>query len=163
MKTAEELGITEQQRTNLAKLAVGIRKLKPNGYKGEFMMNHLCGEIEGNVNFEPYESVDAFRECGTCGCLLGHAPFLGIEALHSEDWDDYSERVFGYCWLNITWLFCSLWPNDKEFAAKRIAWVLKMGWPERNQYFLEVNNYMVIDGFDQFQPDWEAFEKLANS
>jgi hypothetical protein len=162
MKTAEELGITEQQRINLAKLAVGIRKLKDSDeYQGTFYMRTLCRKGNTYHPVTPSESVKAFHECGTYGCLLGHGPFLGIKADQFDSWRSYSERQFGGNWVSFDWIFDCQWPNNKRMATKRIAWMLSKGYPAH--YRIDVNNRVYPRGYENFRPDWKSIEKLAQS
>jgi hypothetical protein len=167
MKTANELNITEQQRVNLAKVAVGLRDLKPNGYKGQFNMKVFCAYGDSSISSPPILVKKVFHNCGTCGCVLGHAPLFGIEARDCESWVAYAKRSFGGGWGDTEdqmWLFSPMWPSNKKMAIKRIAWVMERGWPKRPLDFtLEHDGYTLPKGYRSFRPNWEDIEELAQS
>jgi hypothetical protein len=166
MKSAKELGITKTQRRNLARLAVRFRDLKPNGYKGKFDMSVYCTpKHEGNVS--PKQSIALFTKCGTSGCLLGHAPYLGIglnsfgknnDAKHM--WNSFCTETFGLCYgVRWDWLFEDTWKSSKPHALKRIAWALEKGFPEEDDFYPYKGR--TPKGFKSFEPNWEEIEKAA--
>jgi hypothetical protein len=167
MKTAAELNITEEQRTNLARLAVGVRKLRRGrrGYNGSFVMKSFCRY----ENFPQYREVypkdagEQLHKCGTSACLAGHGPFLGIKPERNEGWWNYITRCFGFDGMGNgektewNWLFYHLWGNNKGFAVKRIAWFLERGTP----VIFNPENNKYPKGFFRYKPDWVAIEALA--
>jgi hypothetical protein len=174
MKSPKELGITRTQRRNLAKLAVRFRDLRRNGYKGTFNMGQFCRSVKSGDcdSYGPEDSLKSFTECGTCGCLLGHAPYLGIglSSLKTLDdstnetiqWNDFCKAVFGLReilppWL---WLFSGTWKSSKPLALKRIAWTLERGFPELWDEF-DPYKEEYPKGFKSFKPNWEEIEKAA--
>lgn len=76
---------------------------------------------------------DYKSECGTVACAVGHAALL-FEALPSESWSSFSERVFGVNsegkeWR---WMFGPNWStvdNTPQGAAKRIRLFVEKGLP----------------------------------
>jgi hypothetical protein len=159
MKTAAELNITEEQRTNLARLAVGVRKLRRGrrGYNGSFNMSTYCREGGDFLYLEQAE--EALHKCGTAACLLGHGPFVGIKPKYHDTWRSYEKDSFGCD--NLTppweWMFHFDWDNNKGASVKRIAWFLKYGIPS----VFDASDNKYPKGFFRFKPDWAAIEKLA--
>ena len=86
------------------------------------------------------------HECGTVGCVLGHAASV-IGRSAREGWIGFSDRAFGLrafgsshsanCWA---WCFSCAWKgtdNTPHGAASRIEWMLERGLPadwERQMY-----------------------------
>ena len=75
------------------------------------------------------------EDCGTAGCAIGHGPYAGIPKLQSEDWADYSQRVFGIKIISPEWrwLFAGVWckiDNTPEGTGNRIRHFLLHGLPD---------------------------------
>lgn len=182
LKTADELGVTEEQRQNLAKLSVGMRDLRPNGYKGSLEMGGYCQiydleepDDDPDEEPEPHESAAALHNCGTTACLVGHAPYLGIGLEHvdalvneSDQWSKYCRRTFGTksgeLWV---WMFGPCWEDSALDAIKRVAYTLQTGHPckadaaDLPMLCGEAPDYP--DDYAEFEPDWPAIEALAAS
>ena len=109
-----------------------------NTQKLEKLVSYL---LSGNLKaeFDMYSFTDWGRscmtngatDCGTVGCAIGHAPFLGegFEKSRDESWNDYSLRVLGIDHNSVEWKWCfgSDWTqfdNSPEGAAKRIQYLL---------------------------------------
>jgi len=113
--------------------------------------------IQYRFNMEQYRSVHtvsvffpkSFKsktDCGSHGCLLGHAPLLGIEELEalagdflhgSLDFQIYCERVFGIYDHNFIWkyLFASEWAgydNTLQGSINRLDKVISGKVTEEN-------------------------------
>lgn len=120
IKTAEQLGITEQQRVNLFKLAYYLTKEKK---KAQFDM----------INWADREhTILSAQDCGTVGCAVGHGPYAGVKKKPDTGWSRYCQESFGFKWTSIVFifLFSSEWSsvdNTAEGAGKRILYFLMYG------------------------------------
>lgn len=92
------------------------------------------------------EDWTTWTTCGTVGCAAGHGPYAGIPKLPTEDWQDYTRRVFiesrSSNENNKAWDFCfsgswARYDNTPEGAANRIKYLIVNGVP--------VNKYDVMD------------------
>jgi hypothetical protein len=121
MKTAKELGITQQQFNNLFKLAYYLLEGK---LKAAFDMK----------SFDSNENLYWSDYCGTIGCAVGHGPYAGIPK-RKVGWRAYCEESFGVSAdiLAGWWLFSFKWTdidNTPRGAGQRILYFLKYGKPK---------------------------------
>lgn len=69
--------------------------------------------------------------CGTVGCAIGHATYFVEKKRETEDWIDYTKRLFGpITERQFDYCFGQHWhetDNTREGAAKRIREVLENG------------------------------------
>ena len=121
---------TEEQIGNLRKLLAYLETL-PEDY-AHFDMAEFCklytpvDLVPGTLTFtgrRPY--VVPPTPCGSCGCLVGHGPYAGIEAYPIENWMGYCYRVFGTrihknCPL-WHWLFSAEWAENHNTLAHAIG------------------------------------------
>jgi hypothetical protein len=157
--------MNEENIKNLARLTIRFKDLKPNGYKGEFDMRVWCGtraenHIEDDIS--PFYSISEFKECGTCGCFLGHGPYLGVgEVTCGLSWDRYCRETFGFgpSYTKYDWLFDYQWDSDKEFTAKRAAYALEIGFPEEDSFDAYYNG--TFEAFEKYEPNWEKIRQMA--
>lgn len=148
MKIAKELGITEEQRINLARLTI-------------FVFDHVD---EDRFDIRSYHSEVLFPyraryECGASACFCGFGPLAGIEPLEDEVWIDYAGRCFGAVEGSdlISFLFSGLHVNDVVAATKRSAYFLEHGLPE----VLDDYSYATMEVPEGFRPNWTQIEQLA--
>lgn len=109
MKSAEELEMTEEQRLNLAKLAVGLhdnqQQLKTAFTMRVFAEDDTTFGSDGRpiTTRGSYSPANIPNECKTCACAVGHGPLFGIGAIPLEDdpdvrkmgeWPVYAARTF---------------------------------------------------------------------
>lgn len=156
MKTNKQLGLTKSQYKNIAKLTIFVRDSVPPPKFNILSFN----EDEGSGINEP---INAKYECGTSACFCGYGPLAGIKPKKTEDWWDYSARVFGasYDWSGgdkntFRLLFDDEHKNSKDAAIKRGAYFLMNGFPE-------TDNLSKWETPRSFKIDWPAIEKIANS
>lgn len=95
------------------------------------MSDYLKGPLQAEFNMEFWS--DRPNECGTVGCVIGHASTV-FRKHGSEPWSDFGGRVFGVRpWSNaFRWLFDSVWSkvdNTALGAAARIDYFLAHGVP----------------------------------
>lgn len=124
-------------RNNLLKLAAKLESLPANYGHFNMMFFGLHGETEEEL--EPFQIKEAFEHsCGTVACAIGHAPTIpGLEALPDDDWEIYSERVFGlHYWGDDRWefVFGFGWSTHDDprhhtahAAAKRLRLLAELG------------------------------------
>jgi len=90
----------------------------------------------GSARISPYTMRD---ECGTAGCVLGHAPLFCItEKRKFMYWYDYARAAFGIRTAMdpmFDFVFDVEWPDDKEQAAARIFHGFHKGWPDKSTYY----------------------------
>ena len=152
------LEITETQENNLRILAEGLLNL-PEDYS-QFEMNTFLDYDKESIDdgLLPIFATNDSLSCGTVACACGHGPSLGIPALPSEDWEDYSYRVFGLNELSyqFEWCFSGVWENHDNTphgAAYRILYMLDQGVPDwfgnfysgDEEYYLELINTMKLE------------------
>lgn len=117
--------ITPEQRSNLLKLADFLEHFEEkNQFRSNFSMS-VFSEF-GNL----YQQREV--SCGSVGCAVGHGPSIGITKEQTEDWEEYSHRVFGITGEDWGWCFSGSWENadnTTEGAAKRIRILLNLGRP----------------------------------
>lgn len=110
--------MTTEQIENLKKLSA---YLKSGNLKASFSM------------YDYAQSSHLTRTtCGSVGCAVGHAPFVGIEKFPNEAWGMYSVRVFGINNTDLVWdfLFSAKWvkfDNTSLGASLRIDYYLEFG------------------------------------
>lgn len=112
-------------RDNLAKLADGILRIPSDN----FDMEHFSSSNDADEN-----------GCGSCGCIIGHAPSILHISKVGYDWDDYSEHITGLTSYSLgwSWMFDYDWKfldNTTEGAAFRMRFFLKHGVPEFFPYY----------------------------
>jgi len=116
------IGLSDEHEANLRKLAAYLRQPE---LRAAFHMALFCEHGLGGLGAE---------DCGSVGCAIGHGPYAGIPKRLDEDWDEYSERVFGISFPSMEWGWCfvSSWvyvDNTPDGAADRIEWMLERGIP----------------------------------
>jgi hypothetical protein len=126
MKTAKELGITEEQRYNLAKLALffisgGHRKSKVKFDIKNFFVRGLCYRWT-TVN-------NAVYDCNTSACLIGFGPLAGIRKDYGRTFTDYCRSFFAEG-FNYDFLFDWKHTNTIASGVRRISYFLKFGLPD---------------------------------
>lgn len=135
MANTKQIQVSEIQRSNLRKLAEGLRRFAedpkpPFGFSME-KFQELGGK---NISLGQLEVKNT--PCGTVTCAAGLGPYLGI---HPEDsvsnWVEYTEKCFvGEDHPELfDWLFASEWArvdNTRLGAAQRIEWYLANGIPD---------------------------------
>lgn len=110
---------------------VNLSKLKSYLKKGE-----LKARFNMAVFSEIGRSGQIFTDCGSVGCAVGHGPYAGIKKKPEENWNEYTERVFGFRVLQAisaisspwSWCFDSNWAevdNTAFGAAIRIEYFLR--------------------------------------
>jgi hypothetical protein len=124
--------LTDEQRTNLAKLAAYLRTL-PADYP-DFAMNDFVLDSSGK------KGIAHVASCGTAACAVGHGPKAGIKPKSGESWHAYSYRtlipiMFGDDVDDDAWAWCfsGIWAhvdNTVHGAAARIEWMLEHGVPK---------------------------------
>lgn len=134
MKSAQELGITQEQKENLIKMAEYLIQKNMFGrpkLKARFDMK----EFSAPNNKNPHN-------CGTVGCVVGHGPYaLGVQKEAAECWSEYALRMFGtnsdgFTFLQrpvFSFLFSGQWrsvDNTPYGAAQRIIFFLDGGMPQ---------------------------------
>jgi len=134
-------------RKNLIILAEYLYNLKPD-YSHFDMGTYFSGDYyEGlaysdELEFDYSEFNRELHKCGTVACALGHAPSLAdkfpeFKPKLGEDWEEYSDRVFGLDDYENTdeweWCFGAEWSNidnTPQGAAKRIIQLVTKGLPD---------------------------------
>ena len=140
----------KKQKANLRKLADGLLQLSAR-YK-HFEMDCYCGSAHDEL--KPTEATAKnLRHCGTAGCAVGHGPSFGIKPHRTEDWGEYSERVFGASYLGtpsskqaFIWCFHGSWDrldNTPKGAALRILYMLDYGAPSDVWDFQDITHIHV--------------------
>lgn len=131
--------LTKRQRSNLATLALYLRKLRPSKH---FNMSDWARHNGFAVSPATFIKLQKTCECGTAACAEGHGPMAGIKPKRGEKWSPYVERCFGA--NNNIWgdssrdndqhkrevyltCFDTSWENDPKEAAQRIAWLMLTG------------------------------------
>lgn len=115
LKTSEELGITERQRVNLAKLTTHVRRTYGGRDRGgrcafymgqyglawddddsliEYMKKYPPRGATYPVDPQELLSRAACDPCGTAACFAGHGPMAGVKPKDGENWCGYVSRVF---------------------------------------------------------------------
>ena len=152
-KIMKTLDVTKEQRSNLAKLALHLRKQKPSE---KFSMWWYASKKSGG-RASPYAVQK--HPCGTVCCAAGTGPKIGIKAKRGEDWDDYTDRVFidpginGY--IKWSFMFGSGYEDIPYLAAKRIAWLL---------CDKDVDGEFDMPlGFKKWRPNWKKLEGMVNA
>lgn len=101
----------------------------------------LSGNLKADFSMQFFTSPEVQRAysyfattCGTVGCALGHAPYLGILKTNKETWREYSKREFVDIFSNEgKWCFHGTWhttDNTAKGAGKRILYLLNHGLPK---------------------------------
>lgn len=135
MKTAYELGITEKQRYNLAKLALFFLKGGHRKIKTKFNIKSWF-ESKG---IECHPSKVEYNTCGTSACLVGFGQAAGIEnSSHALFFSCYCEVEFTNSNTYIyQFLFDFAHTNTIAAGVRRIFYFLKNGLPPFNGTSLE--------------------------
>ena len=109
-------GRTQEQHDNVQKLIDGLKAL-PDDYR-KLHMKSFAENNSWAKNATPE------NPCGTCMCIIGHGPSLGIPFINKDknDWNRYSTRAFGFCVGYRKWSFCfsPYWPNNIKQAIARL-------------------------------------------
>jgi hypothetical protein len=161
MKTAKELNLTPTQYKNLAKLTMFVRdKAEPPRFN---INSFFSGDGDTHYGMDTCPDISKYQ-CGTTACFLGYGIPAGIKARKKEDWREYCRRAFGIdmceSWGNVNrvlyeLLFAEDHINCKTAAALRGAWVLMNGIPDE----VYINLWETPE---DFEPDWEAIEKITS-
>lgn len=123
---------------NLLLLAERLEKLPAN--YNHFNMNDYI-----NRNLDPGEiTKKVLHNCGTVACAVGHAPTIrGLNARKDENWEEYSERIFGFDFYSrkFDFAFGGDWADEGDprhhtahAAAKRIRLLVERGVPSRTNW-----------------------------
>lgn len=123
---ATQPDLTDEQRSNLTKLAAYLRTL-PAEYP-DFEMDLFTQDGQGYGRHIAHKPA-----CGTAACAAGHGPWAGIDPLPGETWVAYSHRAFAERGSGFSWCFDERWSridNSAHGAAARIEWMLEHGIPE---------------------------------
>lgn len=151
LKSAKELGITERQRRNIAKLTMFVKNCV---HSSSFSI------LSYNCNFA--FASDPHYECGTTACFCGYGPLAGVKANRTERWGDYSQRCFtgkkGGASRIWNLLFSTKHINNKKLAVLRGAYFLMHGLPDLP--FWEMSKWEAPKGF---KPNWKAIRELAQN
>lgn len=129
--SAEDLGITEEQKENLNKV-LAFAKTHPDV---PFDMNYFLSGHEAGTgalhNDAVWSTVPPTHPCGTSCCLAGMGLQAGLPPFDGENWGDYCERIYG---INdsddFDFLFSSYHPNDLPAAIRRLEYFLTEGLPD---------------------------------
>ena len=110
-------GRTQEQHNNTQKLIDGLKAL-PDDYE-------LLNMEQFAENYAWAKNATPENPCGTCMCVVGHGPSLGIPFIDEDEWSwpRYSRRAFGFTLKNNSaWRFCfsSAWCNDIDEAIARL-------------------------------------------
>jgi hypothetical protein len=112
------------------------------------MRDYLRGPLKAKFDMEVFcEGQErCSTECGSVGCVIGQATYAIEPKMPSEDYIEYSERVFGLSrWTpGWEWCFSGHWAGDREEkqppvdntpegAADRINYYLEYGLPKNWQ------------------------------
>jgi hypothetical protein len=146
--------LSEEQRSNLEKLATYLESLPPdyNHFDMSFYADHSgdCDLLDDPLVLDAIDPEGFLSNCGTVACAVGHGPAAGILMLPSEikllksggnfAWGKYVGRAFiGYDFDMRTdafdFLFASGWSasdNSHYGAAARIRYFLENGVPDWN-------------------------------
>jgi len=158
MTKHKELDATEEQRANLDTLATYLEAL-PEDYE-HFDMRRYFDARGLTPDIVALSSglvgTEHLNVCGTVACAIGHGPAAGIDPQGSENWSEYSSRVFGCVnralWGGVVymgggiyaWAFCEEWchhDNTPLGAAQRIRYALRHGIPALWDYDTVVELY----------------------
>ena len=93
------------------------------------------GNLQADFTMSTWSAALDDMTCGTLGCVVGHATLIpGWEKRKGENWDVYSERIFGLSTVEDggawDWCFSAEWVNGDNTplgAAKRIQYLLDKG------------------------------------
>lgn len=158
--------LSSKRRENLEKLArllehrIEPPKFEMNSFMSfdGYWMNNLDDAFSAySAEFDVKGNVDAvYNHCGTSACAVGHGPLAGIHIKKTEDWSDYSTRVFIDQYKengSTAWgfLFSGEWSqydNTPKGAAARIWYMLENGTPVNR--FSEVD-YQNIDCYQDYK------------
>lgn len=115
-------------RENLSRLADYLAAL-PADYE-HFDMARFRTTMTG----KEHEPTTRPMGCRTVACAVGHAPLAlpDLPPKPDEEWDEYSNRLFGLYDREWEWCFAAGWvhtDNTPAGAAARIRWLLEHGLP----------------------------------
>lgn len=158
--------LSAKRKINLEKLARLLeRRIEPPKFEmSSFMsfngywMNNMGHALQYYKNEfdEKGNEAAVYNHCGTSACAIGHGPLAGIRIKKTEDWSDYSARVFidqykengGVAW---GFLFSGSWSdydNTPSGAAARIWYFLKNGAPANRSGDVDYRN---IDFYQDYK------------
>ena len=126
--TPDELGITQDQYSNLSKLADLLETVDQDGFD---MKEYAAPEDDMFDALHPNEAYES--KCGTVACAAGHLVKI-VKPLKDDTWNDFIRRATGIkryfdAW---DWLFSEHWKltdNTALGASKRIKHFLEKGVP----------------------------------
>lgn len=154
-KTAQELGITERQRINIARLTAYVHRIYSRRTAGErcaFRMSvygiaSRCGEDLTKARSAKQWSAasSAARRltpfmisirtalatrCDTAACFAGHGPMAGIEPEQYDTWSQYVRREFVSCERYVV-TAGQPWPEGR-CVGEHVAWAYLFAsqWPD---------------------------------
>lgn len=183
MKTAEELGITETQRANLAALAVYWRDYDgPMRFNiGEFGVLPKAADKDEDAEPDASNSPDEFRlahACGSAGCLIGGGAIAGIGLENdTTNWGEYTRVAYG-AGMRVEYadvvgdlherIYLMLFHfdhfDDIMAGLRRLAYFLDHGllpWAADDNARVQANALTDWEAPADYEPDWEAIEELA--
>ena len=126
--------MSEDRRANLIKVR---NYLASNSPPPNFDMSTWMRYGEGHHMTSSFPGMQAYNECGTSACVVGHGPLAGVGILPYESWYAYAKRCFTDDPRDFEWLFGSDWSaydNSVEGAIKRIDIWLDGGTPGGFKY-----------------------------
>jgi hypothetical protein len=136
--------ITTEKRQNVEKLIKELYKLHEGKDPLEFGMSYFfAGKTLPVINlvYRPVNLWEIFHSesgeiphgvCGSQACVVGHAAMF-FEPLVSENWYEFSKRLFVTELIEWEWCFSEDWAdydNTLLGAIKRLAYYLEHGVPE---------------------------------
>lgn len=133
--SAEDLGITEEQKENLNKI-LSFAKTHPDL---AFDIRWFIAGREANFhlhNDATYTPVPQTHPCGTSCCLAGMGLQAGIKPTEDETWGDYIFRVYGIDEMTneFNFLFSASHTNSLPAAIRRLEYFLTEGLPDTDDF-----------------------------
>lgn len=130
MKTAKELGLTEEQHSNFNKLLEFVKANPNTPFNIDFFTIEPAGDTKHSALV--YDTIKSTYNEGTTRCLVGLGPLAGLEPLEGEIWGEYLVRVFdtGVSEEIYDFLFNCEHENSLDAATRRLEQFLTNGIPE---------------------------------
>ena len=116
--------MSELLMINIENLKIAVAYLKTLDDDRLYML-HFFAECLERIKLE---SEGGLHVCNSPACVVGHSVAV-IPKLCSEDFLEYSERVFGIIRGSKEWEWCfgSGWPDDLSLAIERLEYVIEHG------------------------------------
>ena len=159
--------MTPVQLANLATLATYLEAHVPPPEFGMQAFMKVTNDHNNLYDFVP-DNTEAYHQCGTSACAVGHGPLALPDSLidETETWNNYSKRVFGCnAWSSgasadrFYWMFGGDWSDIDDTptgAAARIRYFLDK--PLRRK-FMDPANYYRGDDLSEYLDMVEPFLK----